>query len=70
MRLAEGFVPEPMTGFEIPKSTGEMRKLAMASTASKVVQRIIADALSEAVKLSDKSYAFRKGKGPVRAVAR
>ncbi|CAA6825543.1 MAG: Retron-type RNA-directed DNA polymerase [uncultured Sulfurovum sp.] len=68
--LEKGFVPEPMSGFEIPKSNGEMRKLAQASITSKVVQKIIADALLDAVKFNDKSYAFRKGKGVLKAVNR
>jgi group II intron reverse transcriptase/maturase/CRISPR-associated endonuclease Cas1 len=68
--LNEGYVPNPLQAFEIPKSNGEMRQLAQATTASKVIQKIIADALSDAVKLSDKSYAFRKGKGTVKAINR
>ena len=68
--LQEGFVPDPMSGFEIPKSNGEMRKLAQASISSKVVQKIIAEALLDTVKFNDKSYAFRKGKGVLKAVNR
>jgi CRISPR-associated endonuclease Cas1/group II intron reverse transcriptase/maturase len=68
--LQEGFVPEPMSGFEIPKSNGEMRKLAQASITSKVVQKIIAEALLDSVKFNNKSYAFRKGKGVLKAVNR
>ena len=69
-QLREGYIPDPLTSFEIPKSNGEMRRIAMASTASKLVQKIIADALSKSVKLNDKSYAFRRGKGTLKAVAR
>ena len=68
--LQRGYVPEPMRGFEIPKSNGEMRQIATATTASKVIQRVLADALVDAVTLNDKSYAFRPGKGPLRAAGR
>ena len=68
--LQQGYVPDPMKGFEIAKSNGEMRKLGQASITSKVVQKIIAEALLDAVKFNDKSYAFRKGKGVLKAVNR
>jgi len=68
--LEEGYIPNPLQGFEIPKSNGEMRQLAQATTASKVIQKIIANALSENIKLNDKSYAFRKGKGTPKAINR
>ncbi len=68
--LQQGYVPDPMSGFEMPKNNGEMRKLAQASITSKVVQKIIAEALLDSVKLNDKSYAFRKGKGVLKAVNR
>lgn len=68
--LLEGYIPDPLQAFEIPKSNGEMRQIAQATTASKVIQKIIAEALGESVKLNDKSYAFRKGKGTVKAINR
>ena len=68
--LSDGFIPDPLQGFEIPKSNGEMRQLSKASLSSKIVQKIIADALADSVKLNDKSYAFRKGKGTLKAIHR
>jgi len=68
--LEEGYIPDPMKGFEIAKENGEMRKLAQASIGSKMVQKIISEALQDAVKLNDKSYAFRKGKGVTKAINR
>ena len=68
--LEKGYIPDPMKGFEIPKENGEVRKLAQASVSSKVVQKIISEALLDAVKFNDKSYAFRKGKGVTKAVNR
>ena len=35
-----------------------------------MIQRVIANALNDAVKFNDKSYAFRQGKGPLKAVNR
>ncbi|MEA3492271.1 MAG: CRISPR-associated endonuclease Cas1 [Campylobacterota bacterium] len=68
--LSDGFIPDPLQGFEIPKNNGEMRQLAKASLTSKIVQKIIADALADSVKFNDKSYAFRKGKGTLKAIHR
>jgi len=68
--LQEGFIPDPMSGFEIDKSNDEKRQLAQASISSKVIQKIIAEALLDNIKLNDKSYAFRKGKGTVKAINR
>jgi len=47
-----------------------MRKLAQASITSKVVQKIITEELLESVKLNNKSYAFRKNKGVLKAIGR
>lgn len=68
--LKEGYIPDPLQGFEVEKSSGGKRQLAQASIASKVVQKIIAAELLDAVKLNDKSYAFRPGKGTVKAINR
>jgi group II intron reverse transcriptase/maturase len=68
--LKHGYVPEPMGTFMIPKHDGEMRQIAVASLSSKIVQRIIADALNQEIHFSNKSYAFRQGKGPLKAVSR
>ena len=68
--LQQGYIPDPMSGFEIAKSNGEMRQLAQASILSKVVQKIIAEAILDAVVFNNKSYAFRKGKGVVKAINR
>jgi group II intron reverse transcriptase/maturase/CRISPR-associated endonuclease Cas1 len=68
--LAQGYVPDPMRGFEIPKHDGTMRQIAMASTASKVIQIVLSDALNRSIDFSDKSYAFRRGKGPIKAIRR
>ncbi|GEM_PF-1159774 len=68
--LSKGYVPDPLVGFDIPKSNGERRGLVKASIASKIVQKCIAHALGDAINLNDKSYAFRKGKGTLKAIGR
>ena len=68
--LEDGYIPDPLEGFEVAKSSGGTRQLAQASIASKVVQKIIATALLDSMKFNNKSYAFRPGKGTVKAVNR
>ena len=68
--LKKGYIPDPLKGFEIDKSNGEKRQLAQASILSKAIQKIVADELLDAIKLNNKSYAFRKGKGVLKAVNR
>jgi len=68
--LKEGFIPEPVRSFSIEKNNRERRELALSSTASKVVQKILVLEMEGLVKFSDKSYAFRKNKGTVKAINR
>jgi len=68
--LQKGYIPDPLSGFEVAKNNGEMRKLAQASITNKVVQKIIAEALLDSIKFNNKSYAFRKGKGVLKAINR
>ena len=68
--LKDGYIPDPLKGFEIDKSNGQKRQLAQASIISKAIQKIIADELLDAIRLNNKSYAFRKGKGVLKAVNR
>lgn len=68
--LINEYIPQPLKGFEIEKSNKEMRQLVISSTASKVLQKILINELEDIVKLSDKSYAFRKGKGTLKAINR
>jgi len=69
-QLKKGYIPDPLQGFEIEKSSGGKRQLAQASITSKVVQKIIATELLDTVKFSDKSYAFRPNKGTIKAINR
>jgi len=68
--LDEGFIPDPVISFEIEKNEHEKRQLALSSTSSKIVQKIILKHYENIVKFSDKSYAFRKNKGTVKAINR
>ncbi len=68
--LKEGFVPDPVRAFEIPKNDHETRQLALSSTTSKVVQKILVGAFEDLVPFSDRSYAYRKNKGTLKAINR
>ncbi len=68
--LLQGFIPDPVRSFEIEKNETEKRQLALASTASKVVQKILVAELENIVKFSDRSYAYRKNKGTLKAINR
>ncbi len=66
----EFFGEDPKKTFEIPKTTGGTREIALASQKTQIVQRILSSALVDMVNFSDHSYAFRKGKSPYKAVMR
>ena len=68
--IHQGFVPDPVVSFEIDKDKNQKRQLAISSTASKVVQKILITELEDIIKFSDKSYAYRKNKGTVKAINR
>ncbi len=68
--IREGFVPDPVRSFEIDKNDHEKRQLALSSTASKIVQKILVQELEDLVTFSDRSYAYRKNKGTVKAINR
>ncbi len=68
--LLEGFIPDPVRSFEIPKNDHEKRQLALSSTASKIVQKILVQELEDLVHFSDRSYAYRKNKGTTKAINR
>ncbi len=69
-RLLEGFVPDPVKSFEIDKDNGQKRELALSSTSSKIIQKILVYELEDIVKFSNMSYAYRKNKGTVKAINR
>jgi len=66
----EFFESEPKQSFFIPKSNGEYRKIVLPSAKTKIIQRVLVNELSTAVKFSDRSYAFRRGKSPLKAIGR
>ena len=68
--LLKGFIPDPVRSFEIEKNENEKRQLALSSTSSKIVQKILVNELENLVKFSDRSYAYRKNKGTVKAINR
>ena len=68
--IHSGFIPQPVKSFSIEKNAQEKRELVLSSTASKVVQKLLATELEDIVKFSDKSYAYRKNKGTTKAINR
>lgn len=68
--LKKGFIPDPVQSFEIDKSDGGKRQLALSATSSKIVQKILVTELQDIVTFSDRSYAYRKNKGTVKAINR
>ena len=68
--IQKGFIPLPVTKFEIDKNRFEKRELILASTPSKIVQKILATELNYYFKFSDKVYAYREKKGTIKAIKR
>ena len=68
--LHNGFILDPVKSFSIEKNNHERRELALSSTSSKIVQKILVFEMENLVKFSDKSYAFRKNKGTIKAINR
>ncbi len=60
----------PKQTFFIPKSNGTYRQIALSSTKTKIIQKVLSAELNHVMKFSDKSYAFRKGKSPFKAIMR
>lgn len=68
--IEDGFIPQPVKYFEIEKNENEKRELALSSTSSKVIQKILVKNLENIVKFSNRSYAYRKNKGTLKAINR
>ena len=64
------FGSEPKKLFSIPKSDSSYRKISVSSTKTKITQRVLAMELANVMRFNDKSYAFRKGKSPFKAIMR
>jgi len=64
------FNDAPKQTFFIPKSNGTYRQITLSSTKTKVIQKVLSAELNHVMKFSDKSYAFRKGKSPFKAIMR
>jgi len=70
IKKGEFFQENPKRAFEIPKTNGGSRQIVLSSARTKIIQRILANELSSIVVFNDKSYAFRKGKSPYKAIMR
>ena len=64
------FESEPKRSFFIPKSDGKYREIVLSSSRTKIIQKVLATELGASMRFNDKSYAFRKGKSPYKAVMR
>ncbi len=64
------FTPTPIKSITIPKNNNEKREIAISSTKSKVIQKVLIEEIEYSVKFSDKSYAYRKNKGTLKAINR
>lgn len=68
--LQGSYVPNVTKSFLLPKRDGSTRPIAVGDLADRVVQKVIATALQDDFDFSDKSYAYRPNKGPVKAIHR
>lgn len=64
------FENAPKQTFYIPKSDGTYRQIALSGTKTKIIQKVLSSSLGHAMKFSNRSYAFRKGKSPFKAISR
>jgi len=71
--LNNTYAPEPLLGFEIKKpNSNEKRPITIAAIKDKIVQRVLYNALSPYFEeiFSNKSYAYRPNKSPLKAINR
>lgn len=72
--MQDHYVPEPYREFMIPKHNpaNEWRTLSLPAVIDKVVQQAVVDAIGPSLEKQfvDSSYAYRPGKGPVKACRR
>ena len=68
--LAGKFVPYPLLGVQIPKTTGGFRHLGIPTVKDRLVQQAMAQVLRPILEplFSDSSFAYRPGKGAHRAL--
>ncbi len=66
------YVPQAYLLINIPKDRRETRKIALATVSDKIVQTAIKNRLEPVIDktFADNSYAYRAGKGPLKALAR
>lgn len=66
------YIPEPYQEFKIDKGNNEFRYLGLPTIRDKIVQQVVLAVLEPLLNTSfaDVSYAYRTGKGPLRAVNR
>ncbi len=60
----------PHKTFHLPKDGGEFRSISVPDEKVKIIQKILADELSAHLRFSNRSYAYQKGKSPIKAINR
>lgn len=64
------FESAPKQSFYMPKIDGTFRQITLSGTKTKVIQKVLANELGAVMQFNDRSYAFRKGKSPYKAINR
>lgn len=66
------YIPEPYQEIRIPKNDKEFRSLSLPTIKDKIVQQAVKDLIEPIFEKEflDVSYAYRKNKGPARAIGR
>ncbi len=60
----------PHISFALPKEDGDTRIISIPDAKAKIIQKILYEELSTHLKFSDRSYAYQKGKSPIKAINR
>ena len=70
--IKERYLPEPYKIVKIPKGSDEFRLLSLPSVRDKVVQQAVRELIEPLLEKTflDTSYAYRKNKGPLKALSR
>ena len=66
------YTPQPIKKIKIPKNDKEYRPIAISAISDKIVQKALVNAIEEYFDslMSNKSYAYRKEKSPLKAIGR
>jgi len=68
--LNGSYTPDAAKRFLLAKNDGSTRPIAVTNLIDRTIQKVIVNALQHEFTFSDKSYAYRQNKGPVKAINR